>query len=91
MPLELPLIRGSIVGGGAAGFAVHKAIFADANVELRLAQATEFFALALGFRFFALGAAEFGGSGCGAHESQFSATPSCRKHAVSNSQSLCIT
>jgi hypothetical protein len=51
------LIGGFVVAGVATGFAVHEAVFADANVELRLAETAEFLALALIFVFFALPAA----------------------------------
>ena len=56
-----------VIGGGAAGFAVHKAVLADPDVELRLAKAAELIALAVVFRHFALGATEFGMAGSGVH------------------------
>ena len=45
-----------VLAGGAAGFAVHKAVGAEAHFELRLAVHAEFFALATRFRPLALGA-----------------------------------
>jgi hypothetical protein len=61
------LVGGLVVAGGAAGFAVHQAVVADARVDDGLAQATEFFALARSFGLFALGAFEAGGAGSGTH------------------------
>jgi len=62
------LVRGFVVAGRAAGFAVHEAVGADADVELRLAEDAELVALALIFRHFALAAAEFGVAGSRGHE-----------------------
>ena len=45
-----------VVAGGAAGFAVHEAIGAEAYLELGLAQHTVFFAPAMLFHLLALGA-----------------------------------
>jgi hypothetical protein len=56
------LARGLVIAGGAAGFAVHEAVLADADFEHGLAEAAVLVALALIFRHFALGAAAFGGT-----------------------------
>ena len=64
-------IRGFVVAGGSAGFAVHQSVFADADIELRLAQDAELIALALIFHHFALAAAKFGGSSSGRHDCNF--------------------
>jgi hypothetical protein len=61
------LAGGFVVAGSAAGFAVKEAVLTKANFEDRLAKATVLFALALGFRHVALGAAVFGGTGSGGH------------------------
>jgi hypothetical protein len=61
------LAGGFIVAGGAAGFAIHQAVVADADVDGRLAEAAEFVALATGFGHLALGAFEFGGAGSSGH------------------------
>jgi hypothetical protein len=63
------LAGGFVVAGGAAGFAVHEAIFADADIELRLAQDAELVALALIFHHFALAATKFGVTRSHGHES----------------------
>jgi hypothetical protein len=55
--------------GVAAGFAVHEAVLADADVELRLAEAAELIALALSLGHFALSATVFGLAGSGRHTS----------------------
>jgi hypothetical protein len=60
-------VRGFVVAGVAAGFAVHEAVSADADVELRLAKTAEPFALALVFSHFALAAAVFGVPGSSGH------------------------
>jgi hypothetical protein len=57
--LDIFLIRGLVIGGCAAGLAIHQAIFANADVELRLAEHAELIALALVFLHFALHATEF--------------------------------
>ena len=54
-----------VVAGGAAGFAVHQAVGADAGIDYRLAEAAELFAFTLIFRLFALCAAVFGVAGSG--------------------------
>ncbi len=61
------LIGRFVIAGGAAGFAVHEAVGADADVAAGLAEAAEFLTVALAFRSFALEAAEFGGAGCSGH------------------------
>ena len=61
------LVGGLVVAGGAARFAVHQAVVADAGIDDGLAQAAELFALARSFGLFALGAFEAGGAGSGAH------------------------
>ena len=63
------LVGSFVVAGGAAGFAVHEAVFADADIELRLTENTELVAFALIFRHFALAAAQLGGAGLGGHRS----------------------
>jgi hypothetical protein len=65
-PVE-PLFRGFVVASFAAGFAVHESVLADADVELRLAEATELIALALRLRHFALAAAALAVGGSGGH------------------------
>jgi hypothetical protein len=62
------LVRGFVVAGGAAGLAVEEAVGAETDVDYRLAEAAELFALARTFRLFALRAFVFGGTGTGAHE-----------------------
>jgi hypothetical protein len=61
-------VGGFVVAGGAAGFAVHESVFADADVELGLAEDAKLVAVALIFRHFALAAAEFGGGGSVGHD-----------------------
>ena len=63
------LFRGFVIAGAAARFAVHQSVLTNANVELRLAQAAELIALALGFRHFALTAPILGLPGSGRHSS----------------------
>jgi hypothetical protein len=58
-----------VVAGVAAGFAVHEAILANADIELRLAEAAELIALALSLWHFALSAAVLGLAGSGRHSS----------------------
>jgi hypothetical protein len=58
-----------VVAGVPAGFAVHEAVFADADIELRLAEAAELIALALSLGHFALSAAVLGLAGSGRHSS----------------------
>jgi len=59
--------RGFVVAGDAAGFAVHEAVLANADLEYGLAEAAVLIALALFFRHFALSAAVFGLAGSGGH------------------------
>jgi len=61
------LLRGFVVAGFAAGFAVHEAVVADADIKCGLAEAAELFALAGVFRLFALRASVLGGTGSGGH------------------------
>jgi hypothetical protein len=61
------LVGSFVVAGLAAGLAVHEAVVANANVNQRLAEAAEFFALARVFRLLALRATVFGGAGSGTH------------------------
>jgi hypothetical protein len=60
-------VGGFVVAGGAAGFAVHESVFADADVKLGLAEDAELIAVAVIFRHFALAAAEFDGGGSVGH------------------------
>ena len=62
------LVGRFVVAGGAAGFAVHQAVGANACVDDGLAKATELFTLAVSFRLFALRAAVFGRTGSCGHE-----------------------
>jgi hypothetical protein len=64
----LSLVRGLVFTGAAAGFAVKKAVVAQTDVDDRLAETAEFFALAGTFWLFALCALVFGGAGSVAHE-----------------------
>lgn len=63
------LIGGFVVAGVAAGFAVHEAVPANADVELRLTKAAELLALALSFGHFALAATVLGVAGSCGHSS----------------------
>ena len=56
-----------VVAGFAAGLAIHQAVGADANVELRLTEAAELIADALVFRHFTLAAAVLAVAGSGVH------------------------
>jgi len=60
-------IRRFVVASRAAGLAIHQAVNAKADIDHRLAKATEFFALTRRLRLFALGAFVFGSTGSGAH------------------------
>jgi hypothetical protein len=57
------LIGGFVIAGGAAGFAVHETVLANADLEYGLAEAAELIALALLFGHFTLGALVFGSGG----------------------------
>src|SRR5271165_5849361 len=57
----------------AAGVAIHQAVRADANVELRLTEAAELVADALVFRHLALAATVLGVAGSGGHSNNCSA------------------
>ena len=61
------LVPGLIVAGGAARFAVHQAVGAKTDVEDRLTQKAELLALAAALGLFTLRAANFRGTGSGAH------------------------
>jgi len=67
------MIRTALVGGsfvvacGATRLAVHEAVSTEPDVDHGLAEAAILFAHAICFGLFALGAAKFGGTGCGAH------------------------
>ena len=67
------MIRIALVGGsfvlarGATRLAVHEAVSAEPDVDDGLAEAAILFAHTICFGLFALGAAKFGGTGCGAH------------------------
>ena len=63
------LVRGFVVAGLAAGFAVQQAVSAKTNLDHGLAEAAEFFALARTFELFALRTVILGGAGSGAHTS----------------------
>ena len=61
------LIRGFIVAGFAAGFAIHQAVGTNTDVDYGLAEAAELFAFAGAFCTFALHASILRGTGSGAH------------------------
>ena len=61
------LIRRFVVAGLAAGFAIHQAIGANANIEHGLAETAVLLALATILRLFTLRATVFRGAGSGAH------------------------
>ena len=69
------LIGRFVVAGRAAGFAIHQAVGADANVELRLAQAAELIALAFVFRHFTLPATVLRVTGSGRHDTNLAPVP----------------
>jgi hypothetical protein len=68
------LVRSLVVTRGAAGFAVHQAVRADADIDDRLAQAAILLALTLRFRLFTLRATILRGTGRSAHAVNASAT-----------------
>ena len=78
------LVGGFVVAGGAAGFAVHEAVFADADVELRLAEDAELIAVAVILRHFALAATKFDVAGSGRHGSNVIAGRQDGERAVGN-------
>lgn len=80
----LPLVGSFVIAGGAAGFAVHQPVFADADVVGCLAEAAELIALATTFGHFTLGAQEFCRTGSGGHTNKVAG--SCRpgKRTVGN-------
>lgn len=61
------LVRGFVVAGGAARFAIHQAIGANAHIDHRLAQAAILLALAASFGLLALCAATLRRTGSSAH------------------------
>jgi hypothetical protein len=63
----MALFRGLVIAGLAAGFAVHEAVSAEADVDLRLTEAAELLALALSLGHIALAATVFGVAGSGRH------------------------
>ena len=68
------LVGGSLVlAGCAAGFAIHEAVVANADIDHRLAEAAKFLALARTLRLFALCTFVSRGTGSGAHENYCSA------------------
>ena len=77
-----------MVAGVAAGFAVHEAVLADADVELRLAEAAELIALALSLGHFTLSAAVLGVAGSGRHSSNVAPRRRSGKRSVGNRQNL---
>jgi hypothetical protein len=70
------LVGSFVIAGAAAGFAIHEAVLADADIELGLAQAAELIALALRLRHFALAATLFTAGSSGGHRNKV--TRSCR-------------
>jgi hypothetical protein len=70
--MEIPgsgsLLRRLVIARGAARFAVHKAIRAEADINDGLAEAAVFFAFAAVLRLFALCTVILGVTGSGAHE-----------------------
>jgi hypothetical protein len=75
-----------VVAGVAAGFAVHEAVLANADIELRLAEAAELIALALSLGHFALSAAVLGLAGSSGHSSNVALRWRRGKRSVSNQQ-----
>jgi hypothetical protein len=73
------LIRGFIVAGFAAGFAVHQSIVADADVHSGLAETAEFLTFARAFGLLTLRAAVFSGSGSSAHVPTLTCYSRCGK------------
>ena len=70
------LVGSFVVASMAAGVAIHQAVGADANVELRLTEAAELVADALVFRHLALAATVLGVAGSGGHNSNVALPPS---------------
>jgi hypothetical protein len=70
-----PLLRAFVIARAAAGLAIHQPVGADADVELRLAQAAEFFAGALRLRHFALRAQALATAGSAGHSSNVAPVP----------------
>ena len=63
------LVGGFVVAGRAAGFAIHQAVLANANVNHGLTEAAKLFALTRALGLLALRAMVFRGTGSGAHNS----------------------
>src|SRR4029077_14249718 len=61
------LVRSLVFAGGAARFAIQKAITAEAYFHHGLAETAKLLAFALSFLHFTLGAAVFGSTGSGRH------------------------
>jgi len=73
------LIGHFVVAGAAARFAVHQAILAKANINDGLAEDAVFLALALMLGLLALRAADFAGTGSGAHKTNLPAALAVQK------------
>ena len=73
------LIGHFVVAGAAAWFAVHEAVLAKANINDGLAEDAVFLALALMLGLLALRAADFAGTGSGAHKGNLPAAPAVQK------------
>jgi hypothetical protein len=73
------LIGHFVVAGAAAGFAVHQAVFAKADINDGLAEDTVFLALTLMLGLLALRAADFAGTGLGAHKANLPAALAVQK------------
>jgi hypothetical protein len=76
---ESGLVGGLVVAGRAAGFAIHKSVIAQTDVDYRLAEAAEFFAFTRTLWLLALCAFVFGGTGSGAHENTVARTRDAAK------------
>jgi hypothetical protein len=67
--------RSFVVARGAARLAVHQAISTKPHIDHGLTEAAIFLAHATRFGLFTLGAAKFGGTGCGAHAFNLAPAP----------------
>lgn len=85
------LVGGFVVAGLAAGFAVHQAIGADADVKCTLAEAAVFVALAGVFGLLALRAAVFRVAGSGAHKANVARGNRRGERDVGNEQWLVVS
>lgn len=72
------LLRCLVIASGAAGFAVHQAVGADADVEHCLAKAAILLALAVGFRLLTLRTTVLRGTGSGTHEANLARSAETR-------------